>query len=106
MVELPTTIQNLVDYIVEQVQPNRVVLFGSRATGAAFEASDWDLAVDAPAMHPRDWLKLLDDVQTLPITLRAFDLVWMQDIDPLLLESIHREGIELYGRAESGQIKL
>jgi len=41
------TLRSIVDRIVGAVHPQRILLFGSRATGDATEASDYDLCVIA-----------------------------------------------------------
>ena len=46
-------IQNVVDTIVEHFQPQRVVLFGSYATGEATDDSDLDLLVIKDTDLPR-----------------------------------------------------
>lgn len=43
------TLRRIVDRIVEAVRPQRILLFGSRATGTATETSDYDLCVIADA---------------------------------------------------------
>lgn len=39
------TLRSIVERIVEVTHPKRILLFGSRATGTATEASDYDLCV-------------------------------------------------------------
>jgi predicted nucleotidyltransferase len=45
---------DVVRYIVQRVDPERIILFGSRARGAAAPDSDWDLLIvdDAPVPRP------------------------------------------------------
>ena len=46
--DLPPSIRQLIDYGIKTVDPDRVILFGSRARGDARENSDYDLAFDFP----------------------------------------------------------
>lgn len=49
-------LQTLLDRIVDAYDPERVYLFGSRATGTAHADSDYDLLVVVPDDTPRDML--------------------------------------------------
>ncbi len=44
----PDALSRIVETIVESAQPERVVLFGSRATGKASDESDYDFLVVVP----------------------------------------------------------
>lgn len=92
---------------------NLIVLFGSRARGVAYPASDYDLAVllddparGRPTSHPRRTLSAEDsrgllalhiDLQHLLRTSRV-DLVPLDCASPLLAHRIARDGIPLYER--------
>jgi len=43
--EQPQRLQDIVDVIVEEGQPEQVILFGSRAKGTAREGSDYDFLI-------------------------------------------------------------
>lgn len=49
----PDKIQALTNKIIEAEHPDRIILFGSHATGAATAESDVDLLVIAPSDLPR-----------------------------------------------------
>lgn len=51
--DLDPVVERVVRRVVEEVQPLRVVLFGSRATGTARPDSDVDLLVVLPDGAPR-----------------------------------------------------
>jgi len=52
--ETPTdaTLQNIVTRLVESIQPERLILFGSRAAGIARPRSDYDLLIIKPSEEP------------------------------------------------------
>jgi predicted nucleotidyltransferase len=77
----------------------RVWLFGSRARRDNFERSDVDLAIEAPAMPPRDWLRIKLDFQDEAPTLLLIDLVRFEEAPEHLREQILDEGIVVYERA-------
>jgi predicted nucleotidyltransferase len=45
---LPGSIQELTRRIIQELAPEEIILFGSRARGAHRENSDFDIAVKAP----------------------------------------------------------
>lgn len=90
-------IQALLETLQASPEVRRVILFGSRARGDASPRSDIDLAVDAPAMPRRTWLRLLDAVDDAP-TLLPIELVHFQSATPRLRQRIEDEGRILYER--------
>lgn len=51
-------IEDLVRRLARHPGVVRVWLFGSRARRDNFERSDIDLAIEAPALDPDDWLRI------------------------------------------------
>jgi predicted nucleotidyltransferase len=49
----PQLLEQVVERIVDQVRPEKVILFGSRARGSARPDSDLDLLVIAESSEPR-----------------------------------------------------
>ena len=84
--------------LAEHPAVERVWLFGSRARGDHFERSDIDLAVEAPAMDPYDWLRLKLDFADEAPTLLMIDLVRVEEASAHLHEQIRDEGILIYER--------
>jgi predicted nucleotidyltransferase len=71
------------------------VLFGSRATGKATAGSDWDLAVWAPPVPPRErlrWLRELEEILGGEVNL----LLVGPETDPVLGFELVRDGIVLF----------
>jgi predicted nucleotidyltransferase len=94
-------IEDLAGRLARHPAVERVWLFGSRARGDNFERSDIDLAVEAPAMDPYDWLKIKFDFEDQAPTLLLIDLVRLEDAPDHLREQIRDEGIVIYERARA-----
>lgn len=99
--DLPPSIRRLIDYGIKTVEPDRVILFGSRARGDAREDSDYDLAFDFSSERRLFWLRFVTAAADLPITLQPTDLVAWYEASPELLDRIKREGIIIYERSEN-----
>jgi len=99
--DLPLSIRRLIDYGIQTVAPDRVILFGSRARGEAREDSDYDLAFDFPSERRLFWLRFVTAADDLPFTLRPTDLVAWYEASSELQERIKREGIVIYERSEN-----
>ncbi len=70
----------------------KVILFGSRARGNYWRASDIDLAV-----YGGDVVQFSLDVEELTSTLLSYDIINLEEeIDGRLLDLINKEGITLY----------
>lgn len=64
------TLQLLIDRIVEKVDPDRILLFGSRARGDMREDSDYDLLIVLPQVSNRfrETVTLYRDLRDLPLS--------------------------------------
>jgi predicted nucleotidyltransferase len=51
-VSADSTLERIVERLVAAVQPDRLILFGSRATGVADPRSDYDLLIIKPSQEP------------------------------------------------------
>lgn len=99
-VELPKSIQRVVDLAIKMIDPDRIVLYGSRARGTARPLSDYDIAFFG-LKRPHEWSRYWCEVEFEPLTLYHLDLVNGEDADESLLGSILREGVVLYERGEA-----
>jgi predicted nucleotidyltransferase len=99
--DLPPSIRQLIDYGIKTVDPDRIILFGSRARGDARELSDYDLSFEFPPDKELHWLRFVTEADELPITLRPFDLVAWEEASPDLQERIKREGVIIYERSQN-----
>ena len=78
--------------IAEKYHLNRVILFGSRARGDYWRASDIDLAVSGG-----DITRFSLDVEEETSTLLTYDVVNLDEtVSPELLACIQKEGLVLY----------
>lgn len=80
------------------------VLVGSRATGTALAASDWDIALQwSPAL---DWLTILANTETLRhklasdlnVTPDSIDLIELRRANLAMRASVAEEGLPLTGQ--------
>ena len=94
-------IGDLTGRLARHPEVERVWLFGSRARRDQFERSDVDLAIEAPAMDPDDWLRIKLDFEDEAPTLLLIDLVRFEDAPEHLREQIRDEGIVVHERARA-----
>lgn len=100
----------LLDRIVSHLNPQRVIVFGSQATGRTHEDSDWDLlvVVDDDAPNERiNWRGIFEARRTiraaidlLPIRASTFDD--RKDVVGSLAWIGEHEGVVVYERPENG----
>lgn len=93
---LPESIQKLVKLGIEWVQPQEVILFGSRARGDHRENSDFDFAFKGLGC-PADWSRFTAIYNEEPVTLWKVDLLIYEETSANYRKNIDREGVVLYG---------
>jgi len=98
--------QTLIDILAANPRVSRVVLFGSRATGAHTPQSDIDLALYGDALTFDDLAGLQRQIEESTIPQRV-DLLLVTTIDnKTLLEHIQAHGVEWFRRGvESEMLK-
>lgn len=85
-------VQNEICHLAEKYHLSRVVLFGSRARGDYWRASDIDLAVSGG-----DITRFSLDLEVETSTLLTYDVINLDEkVSPELLVSIQKEGLVLY----------
>ena len=97
--EIPLSIQHLLEKIVSSAKPKQIVLFGSRATGKHRENSDFDLCVLDKNCSDNDWNALFVDIQTESFSLYKIDLVEFDSLNKEYQDQILKEGKILYERS-------
>lgn len=95
-VETDTFLKELVDLAVRRLQPRRIILFGSRARGDHDRRSDYDVAIEAPAVSEAEWTRFVLDIQDNLDTLHGIDIVRLETVNPALQRRIEREGKVLW----------
>ena len=83
---------------VRAVDPDKVILYGSRARGSAREDSDYDLAFVFPKDRHNRWVRFVVDLDDAAVTLLPVDLLDWNEASESLRERICREGVVLYER--------
>ncbi|MFN8556996.1 MAG: nucleotidyltransferase domain-containing protein [Dehalococcoidia bacterium] len=107
----PATIEHVVRTIVERFDPERIILFGSRARGDHRPDSDLDLFIELevdPAVPPRERARRIRSVfhpypcaMDLIVYTPAESAYWRQAAASLP-SMVYREGKVLYERARPG----
>ncbi len=105
---MTATLRHLVDTLIREVEPDRIILFGSRARGDNDERSDYDICVlKTGVVHRRKLAKqiyrLFYDIDT-PVeviveTPERFDL--LKDNRFLIYKEIAKQGQVIYERQSS-----
>lgn len=94
---LSKTLQEwLRDTFAQFPQVERVLVYGSRATGRYRPQSDIDLAVVAPTMSLREFSRLWTALDQLPILFRLDVSLWHTVTNPALQQAMLEDGISLY----------
>ncbi|HEY8271663.1 MAG TPA: nucleotidyltransferase domain-containing protein [Pseudobdellovibrionaceae bacterium] len=94
--QLPNSIKDLIQYAIEKVHPEQVVLFGSRARGDHREKSDFDIAMKG-SIAPEAWTQLQVELDEKALSLYSVDLVLYQDLGEDYRKNIQVEGKVIYG---------
>lgn len=90
-------LQQVIDVALQYIDPERIVLYGSRARGEARATSDYDLAFVGPRC-PEQWSRFVLDLDEHAETLLPFDLVCYDEASPRLRAQIDEDGVLLYER--------
>lgn len=90
-------IQNCISILKKELSPKKIILFGSRAKGSAYQGSDFDFAVDkSPSSAQLE--TLVRDKLERAAGLHKVDLIFMDAVDPKFKEIILKTGKVLYGK--------
>ena len=109
LLEKDPVLRRIVEVIVKEIDPGRIILFGSRARGDYREDSDYDILVLKEGVRPEDRRKLWGRISAALLKARLYSLAEIDVIvqSPrrfeelrerwdLVYYDIHREGITLY----------
>ena len=93
--EVPKSIERIVQRGVSELKPARILLFGSRARGDAGIHSDFDLAFQGVTDNPA-WHRFAAEMAFDAPTLYGLDVLRYETVPPELKASIDLEGVVLY----------
>lgn len=93
--EIPPSIERIVQRGIRELKPERVLLFGSRARGDARPHSDFDLAFQG-VLEGLAWHQFAAEMAFDAPTLYGLDVVRYEAVPAELRASIDREGVVLY----------
>jgi len=109
LLEKDPVLRRIVEVIVKEIDPDRIILFGSRARGDYKEGSDYDILVLKEGIRPEERRKLWGKISSALLKARLYSLAEIDIIvqNPrrfedlrerwdLVYYDIHREGITLY----------
>jgi predicted nucleotidyltransferase len=88
-------VSRIVRTVTELVRPKRIILFGSRARGAANRYSDYDIALSGADMDHRTERRLREALDER-LGIFTVDLIDMDKADPEFRKIILENGIVVY----------
>jgi predicted nucleotidyltransferase len=92
-----TLTDSIVRIVLEHKEPDKIILYGSRANGTHQKESDIDLAIFADNWNTNDTAIVRSNLEECPQTPLKFDVIHYQNLTKETLKSdIIKEGITLY----------
>lgn len=95
--EFPVSIQKVLERAIRELDPDKIVLFGSRSRGDAHARSDFDFAFFG-VRDQRAWLEFSNDVTYEPPTLYPLDVMQFERLTPEFQASVIGTGKVVYSR--------
>ncbi len=93
--------QRVVDLLKQELNPERIILFGSRAKGNAKPYSDIDIAVEGgKILDYRERRKLKEKIEEIS-GIYSLDLVFLDSVEDDFAEIIRKTGRVLYEKGRS-----
>jgi predicted nucleotidyltransferase len=89
--------KKIIALIIKELNPKKIILFGSRAKDNYAESADYDLAVDSKKISFRDKRKLLEKIEDV-IGLHSVDLIYLKEVDSRFKKIILDTGKIIYER--------
>ncbi len=89
-------INNVVDVLKRHLDPQKVILFGSRAKKKKnLESSDFDFAVDSKKVDIRTYRKIKEEIEKFS-GLYKIDIVFLPDVDEDFKDIVYETGKTVY----------
>lgn len=83
--------------IINEYNPKKIILFGSRGKGTSSFNSDYDIAIDSNKIDFRTKRKFLEKIDKI-IGLHKIDLVYLNDVEKSFKSIILNTGKIIYER--------
>lgn len=90
-------LSKIIDTIVGFVDPERIILFGSRGKGEGLKSADYDLAIEANEISFRKKRKLTEQLEET-LGLHSLDLIYLSEVDAKFRKIILNTGLVVYER--------
>ncbi len=90
-----TRLNKIVEILVNEIKPEKLILFGSRGKGNASFNSDYDIAIDSELMNITEKRKLKENIDEI-IGLYKIDLIFLREIDSDFKNIILKTGKIIY----------
>ena len=87
--------EEIISTIVSSCNPEKIVLFGSRAKGTNTIHSDIDIAIYGNKLSFREKRKLKEQVNEVS-GIYTVDVVFIEDVDDILKKIIEQHGVVLW----------
>jgi predicted nucleotidyltransferase len=87
--------EEIISTIVNSCNPEKIVLFGSRAKGTNTIHSDIDIAIYGSKLSFREKRKLKEKVNEVS-GIYTVDVVFIEDVDDILRKIIEQHGVVLW----------
>ncbi len=88
-------LNNIVAILINEINPKKLILFGSRGKDNAAFNSDYDIAIDSELINISKKRKIKEKIDEI-IGLYNIDLVFLKEIDPDFKNIILKTGKVIY----------
>jgi predicted nucleotidyltransferase len=88
-------LDKIVSILIEEINPKKLILFGSRGKETATFNSDYDIAIDSEKIDLNSKRNLIEKIDEV-IGLNKIDLVFLNSVDSGFREVIYNTGKVIY----------
>ncbi len=90
-------LNKILDLIIEEFKPKRVILYGSKGKNIYSYNSDYDIAVNVSKVNFRTKRKILERIEEI-IGLHKINLIYLNEVDKDFTNIILKTGKIIYER--------
>ena len=91
-------LQKILDFLVKRLNPEEIILIGSRAKGKVRKGSDFDLVVVGKLPSFREERKLLEELDQVA-GIYSVDLLFWERLSPEFKKIVTETGVTLYEKS-------